>query len=148
VVEVVADGHGESQQFFERFLGLLKGDGDAAWLKGHACREILELLRQELKRGLDEKLGAFESVLLQLSKDFGNVAPTLPFIVAVVALGDTAQMGDEGIPIGQAVGADALGNAGSEDLLSAAAADAEEEFEGRPVDERPGQTFQFVDNFV
>lgn len=67
---------------------------------------------------------------MQLSQDFGDVAPALPFIVAVVALGDAAQVDDECVAISQAVGSHPLGNAGSEDLLGAAAADAEEENRG------------------
>ena len=58
--------------------------------------------------------------------------------VAVIALGNAAQMGDEGIPIRKSVGADTLGNTGREDLLGSAAADPKEELEGRPVDEGPG----------
>jgi hypothetical protein len=139
-LEVVADGHGESQQFFERLLWLVKGYGDAARLKAHPRGEARELLRQDLKRGLDEKLGPFEAVLLQPGQDFSDVAPAPPFIVAVVALGEAAQTGDEGIPIGQAIGSHPLGNAGSEDLLGAAAADAEEELYGRPVDKSVNST--------
>jgi hypothetical protein len=93
-------------------------------------------------------LGAFEAILLQLGQDFSDVAPAAPFIVAVIALGDAAQMGDEGIAIGQAVGTDTLGDAGSEDLLGSAAADAEQEFEGGAVDERPGQALEFADDVV
>jgi hypothetical protein len=137
-LEVVADSHGKGQQFFERLLRLVEGQADPAGLQVDTRRKVDELLGQDLKRGLDEKLGAFESVLLQLRQDFGNVSPSPPLVVAVVALGDAAQTGDESIPIGQTVGADTLGNAGSEDLLGAAAADAEEEFEGRAVNERPG----------
>ena len=147
-IKVVADGHGECEQFFERLLGLLKSDGDAAWLKGHTRGEILELLRQDLNRGLDQKLGPFEAILLQLSQDFGDVAAALPLVVAVVALGEAAQMGDEGIPIGEAVGTDTLGNAGSEDLLGAAAADAEEEFYCRAIDERARQALELAEDVV
>jgi hypothetical protein len=85
---------------------------------------------------------------LQLSEDFGYVAAPPPFIVAVIALGDAAQMGDESIPIGQAVGSHPVGNAGSEDLLGSPTPDAEEEFEGGPVDERPGQALEFTDDIV
>ena len=85
---------------------------------------------------------------MQLSEDFGDVAPAPPFIVAVIALGEAAQMGDEGIPIGEAVGTDTLGNARSEDLLGAAAADAEEEFYGRAIDERAGEGFELADDVV
>ena len=51
-LEVVADGHGKGQQFFERFLGLVKGDGDAARLEAHPRGEVLELLCHNLNRGL------------------------------------------------------------------------------------------------
>ena len=147
-IEVVADGHGESEQFFERLLWLLKGDGDAAWLKGHTRGEILELLRQDLNRGLDQKLRPCEAILLQLSQNFGDVTAAAPFIVAVVALGEAAQMGDEGIPVGEAVGTDTLGNTGSEDLLGAAAADAEEEFYRRAIDERARQALELAEDVV
>ena len=49
---------------------------------------------------------------------------------------------------GQALGSHPIGDAGSEDLLGAAAADAEEELKGRPVDERPGQALEFADDVV
>ena len=145
MVEVVADGHGESQQFFECLPWVLKGYGNAAGLQIDTRRKVHELQGQDLKRGLDEKLRPLESILLQLSEDFGDMVSPFSFIIAVVALGDAAQTGDEGIPVGQAVGADPLSDAGSEDLLGAAAADAEEEFEGRTVDERPGQALKFPD---
>jgi hypothetical protein len=135
-IKVVADGHGESEQLFERLLWLLKSDGDAARLKGHTRGEILELLRQDLKRGLDKKLWLCEAIFLQPGQNFRYVPAAFPFIVPVVALGEVAEMGDEGIPVGQAVGADTLGDTGSEDLLGASAADAEEEFYRRAIDER------------
>ena len=68
--------------------------------------------------------------------------------MAVVALGNVAQMGDEGLAIGQAVGADALGDTGSQDLLGAAAADAQQEFEGGAVDEGPGQALELAEDVV
>jgi len=147
-IKVVADGHGECEQLFERLLWLLKSDGDAAWLKGHTRGEILELLRQDLNRGLDQELGPCEAILLQLRQNFGDVTTAAPFIVAVVALGEAAQMGDEGIPVGQAVGADTLGDAGSEDLLGAAAADAEEEFYRRAIDERARKGFELAEDVI
>jgi len=147
-LEIVADGHGKSQQFLERFLGLVKGDGDAAGLQVDTRRKVHELLRHNLKRGFDEKLGPREAILLELRQNLGDVTAATPFIVAVVALGEAAQMGDEGIPIGQAVGSHPLGDAGSEDLLGAAAADAEEELYRRAIDERPGQALEFAEYVI
>ena len=57
-------------------------------------------------------------------------------------------MGDEGVPIRQAVGPHVVHNAGSEDLLGAAAADAEQEFDGGAIDERAGKRFQFPDHVI
>jgi len=56
-IKVVADGHGESEQLFERLLWLLKSDGAEAWLKGNTRGEILELLRQDLKRASTRSWG-------------------------------------------------------------------------------------------
>ena len=138
-LEVVADSHGQGQQLFERLLWLVKGDGDTARLETHPRGEAIELLGHNLNRGLDQKLGPCEAILFELRQNLADVPAAAPFIVAVVALGEAAQMGDEGIAIGEAVGTDTLGNAGSEDLLGAAAADAEQKFEGGTVDERAGR---------
>ena len=74
--------------------------------------------------------------------------PALPFVVAAIPLGEAAQVGDEGIPVGQAVGADVFCDAGSHDLLGAAAADAEQEFDRGAISERAGEGLQFTDDFV
>jgi hypothetical protein len=146
--KVVADGHGEGEELFEGLLGLLKGDGDAAWLKGHPGGEVLEFLGEDLKRGRDEQLGAFEAVLLQLPQNLRDVPAAAPLIVAVIARGEAPQVDNQGVAIGQAVRPDPLGNAGSEDLLGAAAADAEQKFQGRPVDERAGKGLELADGVV
>src|ERR1700722_6091141 len=91
LIKVVADGHGESEQLFERMLWPLKSNGDAAWFKGHTRGEILELLRQDLKRGLDKQLWPCEAIFLQLRQNFRDVTAAAPFIVAVIALGEAAQ---------------------------------------------------------
>lgn len=67
-------------------------------------------------------------VLPQFLQDVGDVFPALPFIGCIFAIGETAEMGDQGIAICQAVGSDAVGDAGSQDLLGASAPDAEQEF--------------------
>ena len=147
-VEVVADGHGEGQQLFQRLLRMVKLDGDPAGLQPEARGQILEPLVDDARRGLDQKLGPFQPVLLQLRQDFSDLAPALPLVKAVVTLSQTAQMGDEGIPIGQTIGADAFGNARCHDLLGAAAADAEQEFQGGPVDERTREGLKLPDDIV
>ena len=147
-VEVIADGHGEGQQLFQRLLRLVEGYGDAAGLQPDPRREVLELLRKNLDRGLDQELRPFQALLLQLRQDFGDLAPALPLVKAAVAFGQAAQVGDEGIPVGQTVGADAVGNARGQDLLGSAAADAEQEFHRGPVDERAGKRLKLPDDVV
>ena len=105
-------------------------------------------LCHNLNRGLDQKLGPFETILLQLRQNFRDVAPALPLVVAIIPLGEAAQMSDEGIPIRQAARADTFGDAGSHDLLGPAAADAEEEFEGSAIDERAGEGLKLPDDIV
>ena len=95
----------------------------------------IELLGHNLNRGLDQKLGPCEAILFELRQNLADVPAAAPFIVAVVALGE-------------AVGTDTLGNAGSEDLLGAAAADAEEELYGGAVDERARQGLQLAEYVV
>jgi hypothetical protein len=85
---------------------------------------------------------------LQLRQDFSDLAPALPLVVAIITVGQAAQMGYEGIPIGQTVGADAVGNAGGHDLLGSAPTDAKQKFQGRPVDERTGEGLKLPNDIV
>jgi hypothetical protein len=137
-VEVVADGHGEGEQFFEGLLGVVEGNGDAAGFEADAGGEVLQFLREDLNRGLDQKLGPFQLILMQLGEDAGDLAAALELIKAVLAFGQAAQAGDQLIAIGQPARSNAIGDAGGHDLLGAAAADAEEEFDRRAIDERTG----------
>ena len=57
-------------------------------------------------------------------------------------------MGDESGPIRQAIGAHAVGDTGSQDLLGAAAADAQQEFDRGAVDEGAGKSFELPDHLV
>jgi hypothetical protein len=85
---------------------------------------------------------------MQLGDDRGQLAPPLEFIIAVVALGEAAQMRNERIAIREPIGPDAVYDTGSHDLLGAPSADAEQEFDGRPVDERAGERFDLPDHAV
>jgi hypothetical protein len=59
--------------------------------------------------------------------------------VGGVAGGELPQMRDEVFAVGESVGADLERDAGSEELLGAAAADAEEAFDGGAVDPGLGE---------
>jgi hypothetical protein len=89
-LEVITDSHGKGQQFFERLLRLVEGYSDPAGLETDAGGKVLDLLIDHSTGRFDEKPGPLESILLQLRQDFGDVAAALPFIVAVIALGDAA----------------------------------------------------------
>ncbi len=147
-VQVVADGHGKGEQFFERLLWLLKGDGDAAWLDRHPRGEILELLGEDLKRSLDQKSGPFPAILLPLGQNIRKVATAPAFIVSLIAFPQASQVGDEGLAIGEAARADPFGNTGSHDLLRPPSAHAEQKFEGGAIDKRAGEGLQLADDIV
>ena len=146
--KIIPDSHGEGEQFFECLVRLVERDGDAAWLEPDPGGEGVELLREDLKRRLDQKLRHFLAVPLPLGQDFGELAPALALVMASVTIGQVAQVGDEDLPIGEPVGADAISNARSEDLLSAAAADAEQEFEGGAIDEGAGKSLELLNDVI
>jgi hypothetical protein len=106
--KIIPDGHGEGEQFFQRLVGIVEGDGDAAGLESDADGKIRKFLRQDLEGSLDEKLRLLETVLFQLRQNLGKLAAALALIKTVVALGQAAQVVNENLPIGQAVGADAV----------------------------------------
>jgi hypothetical protein len=127
---------------------VVEGDGDAAGLQMDAFGEALKFLRHDLGRGFDEELGPFEAFLPQLAQSFGDF-PTAPaFIIAVVALGEAREAGDQDLAVHQAVGADVVGDARGQDLLGAAAADAEEKLNGSAIDERARGGPQLFQNVV
>ena len=146
--EVVGDGHGEGEQLFERLLGVLELDGNAARFQPHAFGEVFELLREDGDGGFDQERRPFQALLVKLGEDAGDLALALDLVEAVVALGEPAQAGDEEVSVGEAAGADAVGNGRRHDLLGAAAADAQEEFDRRPIHKRPGEGLQRPDDVL
>jgi hypothetical protein len=140
--------YSEGQQLLQRLLGLVKVYGDAARLQPDAFGKVLELLLKDLDRSLDQELRPFQPVLVEFGQDFSELAPAPALVKAIVPAGKAAQMSDEGIPVRQTAGADAVGNAGGHDLLRPAAADAEQEFDRGPVDERAGKGLQLPEDLV
>jgi hypothetical protein len=147
-IEVVTHRHGQRQELFKCLLGLIKRDRNAAGFQPYAFRQVLQLLRQNLNRGFHQQLGAFQSFFLTRRQGGCNFAPTLDFIMALLALGQTAQMRNENIAIRQPIGADAVHYAGGHDLLGSASTDTEQEFDGRAVDERAGKNFELPDHVI
>jgi hypothetical protein len=145
-IKIIPDGHGEGEELFERLAGLVEGDGDAAGFEDDAWGEVVKLLGEDAEWGLDQHLRPFQTLLLQLRQNPGDLAAAADLVMTVVARGQAAEVGNQGGAIGQAIGADVVGDRGREDLLGAAAADAEEKLHRGPVDEGAREGFQFSDN--
>jgi hypothetical protein len=143
--EVVTDGHGQGEEFFEGLLGMGELDDDAAGFEADARRQIFELLVEELGGRFDQQAGALPALLFQLGQLGGDLLAAALFVVMGIAVSKEAKVGDEGVPVCEAVGAEAAGYAGSQDLLGAAATYAEERFDGGAVDERAGKGFEGFD---
>lgn len=133
-VEVVANSHGECQQLLEPLLWFLELDRDAAWFEAHPGGEVLKILIDDGGRRLDQQLGLSYPLLPQLFNEVCHFAPTLDLVRAFVAFGDPLESGDQSVPVGESVDADAaIENARRHDLLGASSADAEQELDGGPV---------------
>jgi len=86
-VKIVADGHRQRQQFFERLLGLIERDGHSASLQPDTLGEVVELLRQNLHGCFYQQLRPFQAILVKLRQDLGDLAATPPLVIPVVAFG-------------------------------------------------------------
>jgi hypothetical protein len=139
-VEIVADGHGQGEQFFEPLPWLVKLDRNTAGFEVDPRRQVLKLLIDDRRWGLDDQLRAFDAFPAQFADDARHLAAAADFIEGLFAGGDLLEVGDEGLAISESIGADAVHYAGSHDLLSASPADAEQELDSSPVDVRAGKT--------
>jgi len=105
-------------------VGLIELDGDAAWFQPDASGEVLKLLGQNLKGGFDQEARLVKALLVELGEDGGDFAAALELVNTILAGGEMAEVGDEGIAVGEGAGAEVVGDAGGHDLLGAAGADA------------------------
>src|SRR4051794_28758160 len=55
-IEIVADGHGEGQQFLESLLRFVKLDRDASWFEADTVGEVLKFLIHDGRGGFDQQL--------------------------------------------------------------------------------------------
>lgn len=95
--------------------------------------EVGKLLVEERCRGFDQELGLSDPLLPQIRDQVGDFAPALDLIETVVAGGELLKTGNQSVAQGQSVGSDVVENARSQDLLGAAAADAEKKLEGSAI---------------
>jgi hypothetical protein len=87
-----------------------------------------------------------DGALVERGESFRELPSPLPFIDGGLPRCELLEAGDELVPVGDAAGADLAGNSGLEQLLGAAAADAEQSFERRAVDPRVGQGMERGDH--
>jgi hypothetical protein len=144
-VEVVADGHGEGEQFFEPLLGLIEFHDDAARFQLHAGRKGFKLLIHNGGGCFDEQLRLRNTFLPQRSDQRSHFPSALDLLEALVAFGDALEARNQSVAVGEAAGPDAVDYAGREDLLGAPTADAKEELDGRPTYIRKGMLPQLLD---
>ena len=104
---------------------------------GHAFRQVLELLVDDGGGGGHQDTRS--PLAIERVHPFGEAAAALLLVTGGFAGGETFEMGDQGLPVGYAVGADLTGDAGSQDLLGPAAADAQQTLERGAVDPAVGQ---------
>jgi len=79
-------------------------------------------------------------------EDFAQAMAATTFVVAILSIAKLAKAGHQEVAIGQSIGADVVGDAGRHDLLGAAAADTEEEFDGGAVNERTREGFESTED--
>jgi hypothetical protein len=94
--------------------------------------------------GFHGNLGLLEAFLAEPPEDLGEPAPALYLVIALLVPRPLLQASDPSVPIRQSVGSDPAADTGSQDLLGAAAADAQQEFDRGAIDERAGRSPEFV----
>ena len=98
-VEVVADGHGEREQFLQPLLRFVKLEGDASGFEAHAGRQRFQLLINHGGGSFDQQLRLSHPLLPQVPDQPGHFVPALDFISGFVPFGDVLQPGDQRVAI-------------------------------------------------
>lgn len=147
-LEIIANGHGQGEELFQGLARGLEADGDLAGRKIDSAGQVVELEAGDGGRRLDVDLRLPEPILAPQLEAFGEAEAALVFVVGGLAAGELAEAVDEPLAVGDGVGADLVGTAQAEDLLGPAPADAQEIFQGGPVDPWVGQGIEFGDDGV
>jgi hypothetical protein len=142
-LKVVADGHGEGEEFLEGLAGFPEFHGNVTRGEGDAGRQVGELLGQNPVRSFDEELRVFEAFAAEPVENRSHAAAAAAFELFVFTRSESPQVADENLAIRQTVRAHVVRDAGGEELLGAAAADAEDRFDGGAVDEGAGKSPEF-----
>jgi len=143
---VIADGHGEGEEFFEGLLGGGKVHGDLAGGEVDAGREVGEGLIHDGNRGGDGDAGLPGGA--EIVESLGQPSSSPPLVGSGVAGGEPAQVFHKPFAVGHPARADLPSHARGEELLGAAAADAKQAFDGGTVDPGVGQGSELCQNLI
>src|SRR3954451_18498124 len=111
-LEIIADGHGEGEQFLESILRCHKLDDNPARFNPDAGGEVFDLLVHDRDGCFDQQMrlgGPLRPELLEVS---GHFASALPFVLAIASIGNGPEVSNEDFAVGEAVRSDAVGDAG------------------------------------
>src|SRR5690349_780414 len=116
-IEVVANCHGQRQKLFQRLPRFLKLYGDATPLERDSFGQVFQNLGHDCYWCLHQKLRSFESLPAELGQGFTNLPAPPPLKISRVTFGQTEEMSNQRLTIGQPAAADMLANTRSHDLL-------------------------------
>jgi hypothetical protein len=147
-VKIITYRHGEGKQLFEPLLRLIELDRNAAGFEVDTGRQVLEFLVHNGRGRFHDQLRTFDAFTAQFVNEGRNLAAAPDFVEGLRAGCDLLEVVDQRSAIGESVRADPVHNTGSHDLLSAASADAEQEFKGGAIDERAGKGLELLDDLI
>jgi hypothetical protein len=125
---------------------LVEADADFTCPEGDALRKPFQRDVHPFRGSFHQQARAFYSPFMKRGERLGELLATALFVDGRFAGGELLEVLDEALAVGDAVAADLVGDAGLEDLLGAAAADAEELLQGGAVDPRVGKAFELVED--
>jgi hypothetical protein len=136
---VVANGHGEGEEFLEGVDFRGGADEDFAGPDFDAWGKRIESLAHDAGGSFNEHAGPLDCILAQFAQHPGE-ADASPLLVVIVFAGSQPfEVLDELGTIGETAGTDDGCDAGLEELLGSTAADGEQGGEGIGADEGGGR---------
>src|SRR5689334_14780690 len=109
---------------------MLEANANLAGFQLHARRKAGEFLSNNGAGRLDQQMRLLQASPAETFEGGRQPAASLALVITRLAGGDPAEMGNQFLPVGQAVGAEAFGNARRQDLLGAPAAHTEQKRQG------------------
>jgi hypothetical protein len=110
---IVAKGHGEGEQFFQRLSRLGKLHDNSPGSDRNAIGQVPELLVEHSDGSLAEDLRRFDPFSPEPLEKVGHLLPALDLEPLIVTAGDFAQSPDNSITVGEIAGSNFIGDAGA-----------------------------------